>query len=172
MLFNNRQKGFTIVELLNVIVVIGILAAITIVAFNGVQNRGKTSAAQSMANSVVKKIEAWNSVVGTYPTYCQFATNTTNGALTTTGTNPTTGATGCTAGTANSGPKEAKLDDVNQISFGAVTAATGADRVQVALPTTAPTTGVPGTYVHYWDFSNNRITSSSTDPASPKAGNP
>lgn len=33
--------GFTIVELLIVIVVIGILAAITIVAFNGVQNRAQ-----------------------------------------------------------------------------------------------------------------------------------
>ncbi|RYF28607.1 MAG: prepilin-type N-terminal cleavage/methylation domain-containing protein, partial [Chloroflexi bacterium] len=43
---NNR--GFTIVELLIVIVVIGILAAITIVAFNGIQNRGKAAAGQSL----------------------------------------------------------------------------------------------------------------------------
>ena len=34
-----RQKGFTIVELLIVIVVIGILAAITVVAYNGIQER-------------------------------------------------------------------------------------------------------------------------------------
>lgn len=32
-----RQIGFTIVELLIVIVVIGILAAITVVAYNGIQ---------------------------------------------------------------------------------------------------------------------------------------
>jgi prepilin-type N-terminal cleavage/methylation domain-containing protein len=32
-----KQRGFTIVELLIVIVVIGILAAITIVAYNGIQ---------------------------------------------------------------------------------------------------------------------------------------
>ena len=31
-----KQRGFTIVELLIVIVVIGILAAITIVAYNGI----------------------------------------------------------------------------------------------------------------------------------------
>ena len=36
-----KQTGFTIVELLIVIVVIGILATITIVAFNGIQNRAR-----------------------------------------------------------------------------------------------------------------------------------
>ena len=50
-----------------VIVVIGILAAITIVAFNGVQNRGKAASAQSAANTVIKKAEAANSVASSYP---------------------------------------------------------------------------------------------------------
>lgn len=36
-----KQTGFTIVELLIVIVVIGILAAITIVAYNGIQDRAR-----------------------------------------------------------------------------------------------------------------------------------
>lgn len=40
----HKNTGFTIVELLIVIVVIGILAAITIVAYNGVQDRAKASA--------------------------------------------------------------------------------------------------------------------------------
>ncbi|MNY25088.1 Fimbrial protein precursor [compost metagenome] len=61
------DKGFTIVELLIVIVIIGILAAITIVAYNGIQNRGKLSSAQSAANIIVKKAEAYNAVKGTYP---------------------------------------------------------------------------------------------------------
>lgn len=62
-----NQKGFTIVELLIVIVVIGILAAITIVAFNGVQNRGKSASAQAAADTIVKKAEAANAITGTYP---------------------------------------------------------------------------------------------------------
>ncbi|RYF27565.1 MAG: prepilin-type N-terminal cleavage/methylation domain-containing protein [Chloroflexi bacterium] len=50
-------RGFTIVELLIVIVVIGILAAITIVAFNGIQNRGYDTTVQSDLSSFKKKVE-------------------------------------------------------------------------------------------------------------------
>lgn len=62
-----KQRGFTIVELLIVIVVIAILAAITIVAYNGIQNRGKASAAQSAQNVMIKKAEAANAVASAYP---------------------------------------------------------------------------------------------------------
>lgn len=52
-----HQRGFTIVELLIVIVVIAILAAITIVAYNGVTSRANDSARQADANALMKKIE-------------------------------------------------------------------------------------------------------------------
>jgi len=55
-----RQKqtysGFTIVELLIVIVVIGILAAITIVAFNGVQERSRVAVANTELRMLEKAI--------------------------------------------------------------------------------------------------------------------
>lgn len=55
-----NQKGFTIVELLIVIVVIAILAAISIVAYTGVQSRSRASAAKSLASNIAKKAEIYN----------------------------------------------------------------------------------------------------------------
>ncbi|MDN5275911.1 MAG: prepilin-type N-terminal cleavage/methylation protein [Candidatus Saccharibacteria bacterium] len=55
-----KQTGFTIVELLIVIVVIGILAAITIVAYNGIQNRAKATAAQSAVSQAAKRVIAYS----------------------------------------------------------------------------------------------------------------
>ena len=69
MLRGQKQTGFTIVELLIVIVVIGILAAITIVAFNGVQNRANDAAVKSNLAAFSKKYELFkvDSAADKYP---------------------------------------------------------------------------------------------------------
>lgn len=54
-----KQGGFTIVELLIVIVVIGILAAITVVAFTGVQGRAHDTTILADMRGLKTKLEAF-----------------------------------------------------------------------------------------------------------------
>lgn len=52
-----QQKGFTIVELLIVIVVIAILAAITVVAYAGIRQRAESSARLSEMSQLQRRIQ-------------------------------------------------------------------------------------------------------------------
>jgi len=49
------RRGFTIVELLIVVVVIAILAAITIVSYNGITNKANDTAIQNDLDTLRKK---------------------------------------------------------------------------------------------------------------------
>jgi prepilin-type N-terminal cleavage/methylation domain-containing protein len=57
-MIEKNKNGFTIVELLIVIVVIAILAAITVVAYNGIQDRAKNSKRDSDVALYTKAIYA------------------------------------------------------------------------------------------------------------------
>jgi len=62
-----HQSGFTIVELLVVIVVIGILAAVTIVAYNGVQERARIASVSGALNQANKKLNIYQVDNAVYP---------------------------------------------------------------------------------------------------------
>lgn len=62
------KSGFTIVELLIVIVVIAILAAISIVAYNGIQTRARDTQRANDISVLVKALEIYRVNNGQYPT--------------------------------------------------------------------------------------------------------
>ena len=61
------RSGFTIVELLIVIVVIAILAAISIIAYTGIQGRAKDTQRLQDMSTIVRALEAYKIVNGRYP---------------------------------------------------------------------------------------------------------
>jgi prepilin-type N-terminal cleavage/methylation domain-containing protein len=128
------EKGFTLVELLIVIVVIAILAAITIVAYNGIQQRAHTTSAKTVAENLAKKIEAYNAVNNAYPTSNTAAATTTalNGL---TDSNLGTGIVIATTGL----PTASSADNVVRL----VTCAAGAQTAGTTVPT--------GFVIYIWD---------------------
>jgi prepilin-type N-terminal cleavage/methylation domain-containing protein len=69
-----KQKGFTIVELLIVIVVIAILATLVIVTFTGIQRKARDSQRQTDINAVASHVEAFYAQYGYYPTLLDLQT--------------------------------------------------------------------------------------------------
>ena len=57
-----KSRGFTIVELLIVIVVIAILAAISIVAYNGIQQRAKNNQTITSLNAYAKALKSYYAI--------------------------------------------------------------------------------------------------------------
>lgn len=63
-----RRVGFTLVELLIVIVVLAILASISVVAYNGIQHRAETQKIESTIVNYIKTLEMYRAVHGEWPT--------------------------------------------------------------------------------------------------------
>ncbi len=129
-----QERGFTIVELLIVVVVIAILAAITIVSYNGITNRANASAAKSTAATVQKKVELYNSEVGRYPVTAAELSDTAKSYGIPSGTFGATApvtTTGATQGT-------------KYVQLQACTSA--------ASPTALSTTNVTGARITYYEY--------------------
>ena len=79
------NKGFTIVELLIVIVIIGILATIGFVSFSSAQNKAKKSKAQATVSQVKSKLGEYYADNNKYPVDKSAVTSylTANGGATT-----------------------------------------------------------------------------------------
>jgi prepilin-type N-terminal cleavage/methylation domain-containing protein len=63
----SSHRGFTLIEIIVVVVVIGILAAISIVVYTGVQDRAKNTQLLSVFDAYDKALKIYYSNTGTYP---------------------------------------------------------------------------------------------------------
>jgi prepilin-type N-terminal cleavage/methylation domain-containing protein len=70
-----RESGFTIVELLIVIVVIGILAALVITTYSGIQAKARNSKRQTDVQSVQTQVEAYFAQNGHYPSFADLSSS-------------------------------------------------------------------------------------------------
>ena len=131
---NRRPEGFTIVELLIVVVIIAILAAITIAAYNGMQNRAKSSAAQSTATTLSKKLQAYHMLAGSYPASVASVNSSLNNH------------------------SESSISTGANINYGTPSAANGTNTVR--LEVCGPTSGGPygqGMRITGWDYTTKAI---------------
>ena len=64
----NNKKGFTLLELLVVVLIIGILAAIALPQYNRVVEKSKSAQALTILKAVSESIQRYYLVNGTYPT--------------------------------------------------------------------------------------------------------
>jgi prepilin-type N-terminal cleavage/methylation domain-containing protein len=61
------NRGFTIVELLIVIVIIGILAALVITTYSGIQKKARDTERKTDVNALHSQVEAYQAQNGKYP---------------------------------------------------------------------------------------------------------
>jgi len=148
-----KDRGFTIVELLIVIVVIGILAAIVIVAYSGITARANLQKSVTNATAMRDVAEAFNADNSKYPAVTtDFTTGSTSTHLPTgiTVSRGGTGAAGPYSGIAAAVAQTTTTTSISTPSFlltGTAAAPTGG--VIIYWDPTLSTPGLSTTYIYY-----------------------
>ncbi|HEY4695803.1 MAG TPA: prepilin-type N-terminal cleavage/methylation domain-containing protein [Candidatus Hydromicrobium sp.] len=62
-----KKKGFTLVELMVVIIILAVLTAIAIPSYMALRNRARTAAAQSEMKNIATALEVYNADEEAYP---------------------------------------------------------------------------------------------------------
>ena len=83
-----QEKGFTLVELLIVIVILGILATVTVFAVRGITDTGQENACEIEARTLDSAVEAFYAQNGTNPTVLETTYDATTGDIATAGLVP------------------------------------------------------------------------------------
>src|SRR5436305_7757553 len=74
-----QEEGFTLIELMIVIVILGVLAGIVLFAVGGITDRGATAACKTDLSTIQTGVEAYYAKTGGYPTH--LVPDVTNPAL-------------------------------------------------------------------------------------------
>lgn len=137
-----KTRAFSIVELLVVIVVIGILAAITVISYSGINNRALAASVQSDLKNGATKLQMYYVDEGLYPTSidCTSPYDANSICIETSGTNT------ITSYTANNTANPPTFSLVIEDGSGSNT-----HYVTEALP---PTAGTPAVA---WDWADNTV---------------
>lgn len=64
---DRHQRGFTLIEALVVVVILGMLAAVIVFAVGGSTDKAQTSACAGERSAVESAVEAYRASTGTYP---------------------------------------------------------------------------------------------------------
>lgn len=132
---SKNTSGFTIVELLIVIVVIAILAAIGIATYSGIQQRATNTAIINAASQIAKAIEVYVAQEGVYPSASYVCITAQSGCV----------ETGGAARSANA------TFDANMATVG-------------TLPRSVPTVGAVGNGIIY-NYNAGRVVNGESKPA-------